>query len=299
MLIFTSSSRARFFQGLAAIAFSLMLGACNDSARTSAPDSGSQGDGAGQTGPGSTSGDGGQDPGGLGQPPDAPFPEPPGSDGGSAKTSCPDPAPVALLASEEGDGTFYDINATGEGSCGLPQPDDQMVAALNDPQYADSAACGGCLAVTGPLGEVVVKVVDRCPECKPGDLDLSLAAFSKIADPQSGRVHIRWREVPCDINDPIRYHFKSGSNSYWAAVQVRNHRNRIARLEVLGNDNQYRTIPRAFYNYFVAEDGLGPGPLTFRVTDIYGNQIEDGSIVLQADGDSRSQGQFPACDVTP
>ncbi len=269
----------------------MMLTACNDNGAGPVD----QGDGV-ETGSGS-GGSGGE---GIGSPPAAPFPEPPAAGAGpNGRTDCPEASPAELFASEQGEGTWYDVNATGQGACGLPAPDDGMIAAINDPQYADSAACGACLAVAGPLGEVVVKVVDRCPECQRGDLDLSKAAFAQIADPAQGRVQIRWHETPCNINDPLRYHFKDGANPDWVAIQVRNHRNRIARLEALGDDNRYHVIPRAFYNYFVAEQGLGQGPLTFRVTDIFGNQIEDGSIVLQANGDSQSHSQFPACDATP
>ncbi len=170
-----------------------------------------------------------------------------------------------------------------------------MIAAINSPQYKGGAACGACLEVRGPLGAVVVQVVDRCPECRRGDLDLSEAAFSQIADPAQGRVEISWDEIPCPIEDPIRYYFKPGSSQWWVAVQVRNHRNRVARFEVLGNDGRYRELPRVDYNYFVASTGLGPGPLTFRISDIFGNSIEDGSIVLQPGQLVVSQGQFPLC----
>src|SRR5215468_659791 len=84
-----------------------------------------------------------------------------------APTSC-----AAIPAPESGDGTYY--AADGTGNCSFDaSPNDLMVAAMNDPDYQDAAWCGACLAVTGPKGTVTVRVVDRCPECKHGDLDLS------------------------------------------------------------------------------------------------------------------------------
>lgn len=44
----------------------------------------------------------------------------------------------------------------------------------------------------GPKGSVRVKIVDTCPPCVKGDVDLSPAAFGKIADFAAGRVKISW-----------------------------------------------------------------------------------------------------------
>jgi len=40
-----------------------------------------------------------------------------------------------------------------------------------------------------------VTVVDRCADCGYYDLDMSLAAFEKLADPVKGRVDITWSFV--------------------------------------------------------------------------------------------------------
>lgn len=52
--------------------------------------------------------------------------------------------------------------------------------------------CGKYVNVHGPKGSVRVKIVDTCPPCASGDLDLSPAAFGKIADFAKGRVKISW-----------------------------------------------------------------------------------------------------------
>jgi expansin (peptidoglycan-binding protein) len=192
-----------------------------------------------------------------------------------------------------GDGTHYD--ADGTGNCSFEaSPGDRMIAALNGPDYARAAWCGACLAVSGPNGEVVVRVVDQCPGCKRGDLDLSREAFARIAPLSAGRVRIAWREVACPVSGPIAYHLKSGSSAFWVAIQVRNHRHAIERLEARGTAG-YQAIARADYNYFVMPGGLGPGPLALRITDVRGQVLEDSAIAL-GDGVLRpGAGQFPAC----
>ena len=90
-----------------------------------------------------------------------------------------DPGEAATNSGTEhsGEATYYDANGTG--ACGLPASTDFMVAAINDEQYSKEN-CGKCVSVTGPRGAVVVRIVDKCPGCDAGDLDLSQTAFGKI-----------------------------------------------------------------------------------------------------------------------
>lgn len=132
---------------------------------------------------------------------------------------------LAVLASAlafDGDGTYYNV---GLGACGQYNNNNQLVAALviappprtytltfpnlllifvnimqNKPQFGSSPGgnpnhnpnCGRQALVHGPKGQVLVTIVDMCPACGWGSLDLSPAAFSKIADMAQGRVHITW-----------------------------------------------------------------------------------------------------------
>lgn len=193
-----------------------------------------------------------------------------------------------------GEGTYYD--ADGSGNCSFePTPGDLMVAAMNDADYRASAACGACVRLTGPQGTVTVRIVDRCPECAPGDVDLSVQAFTQIAAREAGRVPIRWQYVACNVEGPVVYHFKDGSNEYWTAVQIRNHRTPIARLEYRAADGSFLEPAREDYNYFIEQNGMGAGPYAFRVTDVLGQVVEDSSIPFIEDGDAPGASQFPAC----
>lgn len=200
--------------------------------------------------------------------------------------SCVDPV------DHTGDGTFYD--ADGSGNCSFDPTGDLMVAAMNHDEYAGSAVCGACVHAVGPSGEATVRIVDQCPECKVGDIDFSPEAFSLFADKSLGRVTIHWKYVPCDVAGPIVYHFKEGSNQWWTAVQVRNPRHAIAKLE-FKKDGQYVEVNRLDYNYFVAESGMGPGPYSFRVTDVKGQVVEDVGIPFVEAGDAPGAAQLPVC----
>jgi expansin (peptidoglycan-binding protein) len=194
-----------------------------------------------------------------------------------------------------GEGTYYTF-ADGSGNCMFPAtPSDLDIGAMNQTDYAGSAACGMCAQVIGPDGTLLIRIVDRCPECKPGDIDLSPSAFAKLAALEQGRIPIEWTYVPCAVSGPIIYHFKDGSNQWWTAVQIRNHRFGIARFEYLDGNGQWVDVPRLDYNYFVAESGMGPGPYSFRVTDVNGATLEDSGVVLTPDGDCVGSNQFSDC----
>jgi expansin (peptidoglycan-binding protein) len=169
-----------------------------------------------------------------------------------------------------------------------------MVAAMNAVEYNNASYCGAYVRVSGPKGNVMVRIVDLCPECKAGHLDLSKEAFAKIADLPLGKVAITWQVVSPAMSGPIAYHFKDGSNQWWTAVQIRNHRNPISKLEYRNASGQWVRVPRVSYNYFVQTNpGMGTGPYTFRVTDWYGNVITDSGIPHIENGTVNGKSQFP------
>jgi expansin (peptidoglycan-binding protein) len=198
-------------------------------------------------------------------------------------------------STHDGQATYYDF-ADGSGACGFPAtPNDLMVGAMNAPDYGHSDPCGACARVAGPEGEVTIRVVDLCPECPQGNIDLSPDAFAKIAPLERGRVPISWQYVSCDVSGPLTYHFKDGSNQWWTAVQLRNLRNAVSKLEY-EKDGEFVAVERLDYNYFVEANGMGPGPYTFRVTDVHGSRLTDKGIAGGDDVDRNGAEQFPACE---
>jgi len=214
---------------------------------------------------------------------------------GSCTQAHEDPGPCLEGPPDRtGEATYYD--ADGSGNCSFDPGGDLMVAAMNASDYDRAAWCGGCVEVDGPAGTVVVRIVDQCPGCASGDLDLSREAFAGIAAIAQGRVPITWREVPCDVTGPIRYRFKEGSNASWSAIQIRNHRYPIASVEARGADGAWHDIARESYNYFVDPAGLGAGPYTLRVTDDRGHVLDDAGVAFAEATEIPGTAQFPACE---
>ncbi len=187
--------------------------------------------------------------------------------------------------------TFY--GATGAGNCSYEPTGDLMVAAMNQQDYEGSQACGSYVDVTGPKGNTVrVKIVDRCPECQPGHIDLSAEAFAKLAEPVKGRIDISWKLVSPSLSGPVKYKYKDGSSQWWCSIQVRNHRNPIRSVELKGK-NGWVSLPREMHNYFTSASGDGCGGQV-RITDVQGNQLTDSGISVNPGAVQSGAKQLPA-----
>lgn len=167
--------------------------------------------------------------------------------------------------------------------------------AMNQEQYANGAICGACARVTGPKGSVDIEIIDLCPECLKGHIDLSPAAFEKVADLELGNVPVEWEYIPCDKTGPVQILFREGSNANWAQIQIRNAVNPIKSVEYKNEQGNYVSLPRVFYGYFSAENGMGEGPFDFRITDIYGQVVEAENIPLTVTTEFSAGGAFPVC----
>src|SRR5436190_320246 len=83
----------------------------------------------------------------------------------------PAAAVECVVHAGSGFATFY-AYTPGSGACGFGDDFASPVAAANPVDYAGSKLCGSWVHVTGPLGSVDVRIVDLCPSCAAGDLDL-------------------------------------------------------------------------------------------------------------------------------
>jgi expansin (peptidoglycan-binding protein) len=193
---------------------------------------------------------------------------------------------------ENGRATYY--AADGSGNCGYdPSPNDLDVAAMDASEWNGSAVCGECVAITGPKGAVTVRIVDQCPDCEQGHLDLSQSAFAKIADVSAGNVPITWKVVACDVQGPVQYFIKDGSSQYWTAIQVRNSKYAISKLEWKTGAGTYTDVTRADYNYFVVDQGVGAGTYAVRITSSTGATLEDTMPAVVASTTVNGAAQFP------
>jgi expansin (peptidoglycan-binding protein) len=156
-----------------------------------------------------------------------------------------------------------------------------MIAAMNYVDYESSKACGAYVRVRAASGATVtVRIVNECPpDCQVGQIDLSQQAFAALAPLSVGRIAITWELVSPGVSGGFSLRYKTGSSQYWCAIQVINHRNPVARLEVYAAGT-WRELSRTDYNYFLSPDGTGCDG-AIRVTDIYGQVLTAGPLAIK------------------
>jgi len=97
-------------------------------------------------------------------------------------------------------------------------------------QWNGGRICGQCVQVeartVGGWKSTIVRIVDKCPDDHCG-IDLGGLPATDLMAVQAGRYSGRWKFVPCPALDgisdgPISLHVKTGSNTWWSLVQIRN-----------------------------------------------------------------------------
>ncbi|TFK45284.1 barwin-like endoglucanase [Heliocybe sulcata] len=106
------------------------------------------------------------------------------------------PLPLALLFSlttlasaGSGDGTWF---TPGLGACGATSASTDLIVALSPSEFASGAHCYKHITITFNGKTTDATVVDECPGCEVGSLDLSPAAFSALASLGAGRIKVDW-----------------------------------------------------------------------------------------------------------
>jgi expansin (peptidoglycan-binding protein) len=188
-------------------------------------------------------------------------------------------APAA--GSVSGIATHYVLQGGG-GNCSYAGPPaDGLYVALSPAEYNAAGACGGYIQVYGPNGSVRVKVIDQCPECKTGHLDLSEPAFAKLAPLKAGLINISYSYLANPaLPGPISIIVKPGSSQYWLSLVIDNTGNPLSSVSVSTSSGGWESLNHANYNAWNSANGPGPGPYKVRITDTQGHQVTVSGITL-------------------
>jgi len=179
-------------------------------------------------------------------------------------------------------------------NCSYPTPPaNGLFVALSPSEYDGAGACGGYLTVTGPSGSsVTVQVIDQCPECAAGHIDLSEPAFAELAPLGAGLINVHYQYLADPpLPGPVTMEVKQGSSQYWLALLAGNTGNPLASVQVETASGGWVSLARATYNYWIAPSGAGSGPFTVRLTDTQGHTVTVQNIALDP-GAVQSTGTF-------
>jgi expansin (peptidoglycan-binding protein) len=161
------------------------------------------------------------------------------------------------------------------GSCNLgPLRAKAAYASLPPRRFAHGAACGTYLEVAGPHGRVRAEVVDLCEACEPTTINLSRAAFRRVASLVPGSATVTfWRVTNPSLPGPLEVRVSLTSSGH-RALQVINHGNRLASVAVAphAGAGPWQSMTQGTHDFWVATQDLGAGPFTVAVTDTLGHR---------------------------
>ncbi|KAL5604459.1 hypothetical protein BROUX41_002428 [Berkeleyomyces rouxiae] len=196
----------------------------------------------------------------------------------------------------DGKATFYGGNISG-GTCSFTEytlPSGLFGVAYPTPDWDNAGNCGACIEVTGPNGKTITAmIVDSCPSCEKGHLDLFSDAFSQLSDPSAGIIDVSYKFVTCGITSPITLHNKSGVSAYWFSMQVVNANEPVKSLEVSTDGGAtWEATERQEYNFFERSSGFGASEVDIRVTSETGKVLTVKNVKVEDDGRTTCESNF-------
>ncbi|KAI7786487.1 hypothetical protein LA080_003731 [Diaporthe eres] len=218
------------------------------------------------------------------------------SSASSDTSSSSSSASVLSSAAVSGTSTFYGGNLNG-GMCSFTTmsslPSGLYGTAFSGSAWNSAAECGSCLEVTGPNGKIKVMVVDQCPECDEGHLDLFQDGFAKIGSISAGKIATSYTKIACGITSPIVLHNKSGTSAYWFSMQVVNSNTPVSKLEVsTDGGSTWQATTRTNYNFFENSSGFGTSTVDVRVTSASGGTIQVSKVSVASDSKVTAASNF-------
>ncbi|THH05074.1 hypothetical protein EW145_g5059 [Phellinidium pouzarii] len=85
--------------------------------------------------------------------------------------------------------TYYE---PGDGACGGKNGPNDMIVAINSAQYENGAHCWKMITIMSNGKQIKAQVVDECPGCPVGGLDLSPSLFQHFAPLDEGVISGHW-----------------------------------------------------------------------------------------------------------
>nr|AIG56469.1 secreted protein [Achlya hypogyna] len=181
----------------------------------------------------------------------------------------------------------------GGGNCGLMawlENAKQFHAAINHEQWASGTNCGRCVEVTCVDDRCPSKkptVSDQCHGCGPGSLDLTLPFFKQVTGAETDSFAISWRFIECPVKGSLQVCAKSGSNSYWLALQPANSVHGVKSMAI--NDEESPLFSPTSNYFFMAKSRADMGAVKVKMTAFSGESVST-TVALRA-GECTSVGQ--------
>lgn len=202
-----------------------------------------------------------------------------------------------------GDATAYTLGQVSSGNCNFMYDSGvgANYAAINAEQWNNTMNCGRCAEVScidsrcsDTSTSRIVYIVDQCPECTNGDLDLSPSTFKILTGSNPDRYLIKWKFVSCPLVGNIEYCTKIGSNNHWLAIQPANIALGVDSMQI--NNQTTKMVNSAFY-FLIDNSSPDMRSVDVTITSIAGETISE-TLSLTANVCTKGTQQFATIDTT-
>jgi expansin len=170
-------------------------------------------------------------------------------------------------------------------------------AAVRAGAFAEAPTCGACLAVTGPGGSRVVRMIEECIGCSAIDvLDVDDETWTALGGGTAGgRLDVSVRAAPCPVDGGLRFVSSTGTNPWFVQLYVTNHRHPLESVE-LRVEGAWVAMTRTAYGAFewASTGATVESPYAVRVTDAFGHVVEP-TVVVAPGSSTTVVAQLPAC----
>lgn len=172
----------------------------------------------------------------------------------------------------QGDITAYTNQISNGYACGFTsfansvKNTPHLFVAMNNLQYENGLACGRCIEVgcVRPIyprqkcTNKIVKaiIVDKCPECGYGSVDLTNDIYATITNVRGSVFKGKFNFIDCGSplirSGGVKFYFKPQSNQFYVALQPRDFKNGVRYLLING-----KRMPQqgGFQLFFIAPNG--------------------------------------------
>ncbi|KAF4973829.1 hypothetical protein FZEAL_9208 [Fusarium zealandicum] len=194
-----------------------------------------------------------------------------------------------------GTSTHYGGNLNG-GMCSFVNyklPSGIYGTAFSGSNWNTAGNCGSCIEVTGPTGKKIkAMIVDQCPECAKGHLDLFQNAFDAVGG-VNGLVNTSFRWTDCGITTPLILRNKEGTSQWWFSMSVVNSNIPVKSLEVSTDGGKsWKGTTRKPYNFFENQSGFGTQTVDVRVTSSTGKTITVKNVSIAPQTETKAGSNF-------
>jgi expansin len=170
-------------------------------------------------------------------------------------------------------------------------------AAVRGDAFAEAPTCGACLAVTGPGGSRVVRMIEECSGCSAIDvLDVDNETWSALGGGTAeGRLDVTVRAAPCPVDGGLRFVSSTGTNPWFVQLYVTNHRHPLDSVELRVAEGWVAMTRTAYGAFEWASTGATvESPYALRLTDVFGHVVEP-TVAVPAGSSTTVAAQLPAC----